>query len=789
VRKVANLKGPPPADVVPIKLKSDPVVPMPEPVEVPSALKSMGEPDAVWVYRMPDGSAYGAVARWNTATGKEVRPIIWDGEKFVTSGFGSNRPLLNSELASSVPIAPILVVEGEKTADAAARYTPPGWVTVTWSGGAEAWSKSEWSSLSGHPVVIWPDNDEPGLRAASGIQVQLSRLGIESAVVMPPPSFPQAWDLADDIPAGSPKMLTDMMRIALKRVAVLELDEPKLPARSAPPADPDELEDAELRYRALGYDEQTYFIMPYAQQQVHDYTTSQLMNPQGCLEIVNELGHWQELFGDNKGRVDWVAAGSHIMRECTEAGVYDPAKIRERGVWMDRKRAVLHTGDSILVEGAAVNPAKFRSEFIYPRRPVLFEEWDGLDNAAPDSLGRIIREACNKVRWEKAIYGDLLAGWIATAIVCGGLQWRTHAWITGNQGSGKTTVVNQIAGACLGTLAIYPVGESTEAGIRQSVRNDARPVVFDESEATKNKEERRAAVIQLMRQSSSETRGRIMKGTVNHKAVSFTLRSAFLMSSIGVGLKEAADLTRTAVLTVRPPDAITPVQREAQEKQWREFMAACASVPYTAPQQLLARQVNNLKTLRANIEVFKEVIAVSMGNRRLGDQLGTLLAGCHSLISSGEMTTHLAETYLEKYDWGEFTEVKAQREDLALLHHLTGSMVRVETLSSGTQERLVGELIEIAFRHTNDSRVSEEAASAVLKRHGMKVDTRKGGVWIGMSVQNINRIMQSSDYYEGWQKVLERHPYAQRSESPVKFAGQTSRALFLPKQEFVQLEG
>lgn len=765
---------------------------MPEPVEIPATLKSMGEPDAVWVYRMPDGTAYGAIARWNTEAGKEVRPIIWDGERFITSGFGAGRPLLNSEMVSSVPIAPVLVVEGEKTADAAAKYAPPGWVVVTWSGGTAVWDRTDWSSLDGHPVVIWPDNDEPGLKAASGIQVQLSRLKIKSAMVMPPPSFPQAWDLADDIPAGSPKMLTDMMRIALKRVAILELDEvapPQKVAKLKPPVAPVELEDADLQYRALGYDEQTYFIMPYAQQQVHDYTTAKLMSAQGCLEIVNDLGHWQDHFGDNKGRVDWVSAGSHLMRECTNAGVYDPAKIRERGVWMDNKRAVLHTGDAILVEGTSVNPAKFRSEFIYPRRPVLFEEWDGLDHASPDSLGRTIREACNKVRWEKAIYGDLLAGWIATAVVCGGLQWRTHAWITGNQGSGKTTVVNQIAGACLGGLAIYPIGESTEAGIRQSVRNDARPVVFDESEATKNKEERRAAVIQLMRQSSSETRGRIMKGTISHQAVSFTLRSAFLMSSIGVGLKEAADLTRTAVLTVRPPDAITPHQREAQEKQWREFMSACASVPHTAPQQLLARQVNNLKTLRSNIEVFKEVIAVSMGNRRLGDQLGTLLAGCYSLISSGEMTTALAEKYLAKYEWGEFTETRAQREDLALLHHLTGSTIRVETMNHGTQERLIGELIEIAFRHTDDKRVSEDIASSTLKRYGMKVDHQKGGVWIGLSVQSLNRVMQGSDYYEGWQKVLERHPYAQRSESPVKFAGQTSRALFIPKQEFVQLEG
>jgi hypothetical protein len=57
------------------------VVPMPDPIEVPASLiKSLGEPEQMWVYRTADGSAYGAVARWNPeGSKKEVRPIVWDG--------------------------------------------------------------------------------------------------------------------------------------------------------------------------------------------------------------------------------------------------------------------------------------------------------------------------------------------------------------------------------------------------------------------------------------------------------------------------------------------------------------------------------------------------------------------------------------------------------------------------------------------------------------------------------------------------------------------------------------
>lgn len=181
---------------------SAPCVPMPEPLKVPNSLSKMGEPNNRWIYRMPNGEPYGAVARWDKANErKQIRPIIWDGTDFVTAGFGKNRPLLNSHMASSSPLAPVLIVEGEKTLDAASGYVPDGWVVVTWQGGANAWGHTDWTSLAGHPCVIWPDNDEAGIDAASGIQDHLCSLGISSAVIELP-NVSDGWDLADELQDG-----------------------------------------------------------------------------------------------------------------------------------------------------------------------------------------------------------------------------------------------------------------------------------------------------------------------------------------------------------------------------------------------------------------------------------------------------------------------------------------------------------------------------------------------------------------------------------------------------------
>jgi len=152
-----------------ITAKAEIVTPMPEPVVIPESLrKSLGpEPDAMWIYRMADGAAFGAVARWNPpGARKEIRPIVWDGKKFLTSGFGKERPLYNGDLLAASPTAPVLIVEGEKAADGAAQYVPEGWVITTWQGGAKAVDQTDWSLLAGHSCVVWPDNDTPGIEAA-----------------------------------------------------------------------------------------------------------------------------------------------------------------------------------------------------------------------------------------------------------------------------------------------------------------------------------------------------------------------------------------------------------------------------------------------------------------------------------------------------------------------------------------------------------------------------------------------------------------------------------------------
>ncbi|HVA81931.1 MAG TPA: hypothetical protein VNF29_13470, partial [Candidatus Binataceae bacterium] len=89
----------------------------------------------------------------------------------------------------------VLIVQGEKTADAARRMLPE-WVVVTSAGGDHRVSTkySDWSPVVNRATrkVVWPDNDKSGMGAASEVS-----LIVGAEIVTPDPAWRQAWDLAD----------------------------------------------------------------------------------------------------------------------------------------------------------------------------------------------------------------------------------------------------------------------------------------------------------------------------------------------------------------------------------------------------------------------------------------------------------------------------------------------------------------------------------------------------------------------------------------------------------------
>ena len=93
-------------------------------------------------------------------------------------GFPQPYPLYNLDKLSAHPDKPVLVVEGEKSADAAEKLFPDTWLPRACMA-LGALDKADLSPLHGREVFIWPDNDEAGQKYANDIAQRL--LSIENA--------------------------------------------------------------------------------------------------------------------------------------------------------------------------------------------------------------------------------------------------------------------------------------------------------------------------------------------------------------------------------------------------------------------------------------------------------------------------------------------------------------------------------------------------------------------------------------------------------------------------------
>jgi len=153
-------------------------------------------------YRTPDGAEYARVYRYPEARpGRKADPYTLrnTGEYAGTWTHRAPRnrwPYRIEDLSESVPV---VIVEGEKCADSLAGLAE-GFGVLSWLGGSGAVLRTNWESLSGREVILWPDADDPGREAMARLAGELDRIGAaEVLMVDPEEERPDGWDVADAI--------------------------------------------------------------------------------------------------------------------------------------------------------------------------------------------------------------------------------------------------------------------------------------------------------------------------------------------------------------------------------------------------------------------------------------------------------------------------------------------------------------------------------------------------------------------------------------------------------------
>lgn len=380
-----------------------------------------------------------------------------------------------------------------------------------------------------------------------------------------------------------------------------------------------------------------------------------VLDPLGQLRILTNLGQnelrmlfgrycgWLDRhfpqFDKNKGWKGFQAqyAQQALYQAAGSKPVFDTRdRVRGLGCWKDDEgRLIQHLGNVVLVDGAEHEPGEI-GEHVYPGRPKVPPPIpDARDIEMPAANGGTVKMNAGEVvfehfaswRWARGdLDARLLLGQLGCAILGGALDWRPHAFITGDAGTGKSTLQEHYKKVLPGRLA--STVDATPAALRQIINQDAIGVSFDEIEADYTNDQA-VHVMKLARTAASG--GTVYRGGQDHKAADFQLRGCFLFSAIIPPSMRMQDMQRITFLRLYPLPKGQKLAKRS-EADWRKL-----------GQRLAWRMADGWERFEETREVYEQALMDKGGHAQRGArQFGTLLAAADLLLFDSVPTADVA---------------------------------------------------------------------------------------------------------------------------------------------------
>lgn len=535
-------------------------------------------------------------------------------------------------------------------------------------------------------------------------------------------------------------------------------------------------EGAEKHFRPLGYDGDQFFFMTARGQQVRALSANKLGRKTELMTLA-PLDWWEREFAEDSGfsgrSVDMAA--NYLIQRSLDAGVFSLDQRRGRGVWRDGGRIVVHAGDRLYIDGKATDLMRAETECVYERQSAIPLK---LSDPLPTEESKALLRVGELLNFETNTMGRLMAGWIVVSLASGALTWRPHTLLIGGKGTGKTTILSAIQ-ALLSPFGLSVTGGTTEAGLRQALGADALPVLFDEAEGDSQKAlAMMDGLLSLMRHSSAGHDARVIKGGADGRANSSVIQSCFMLSAIRDPVTQAADQSRITALSLRKGDAIANAK---WKRETRPLMEAVTRSEWV--RRFHARVLLNLPRLLESIEVYRERASAFFNDARMGDQVGTLMAGAWLLESDRLPTDGDATRDLDTLPWDEQEAVLEDASDeAACLRAILEAHVRVDAEAGWHGEVTVGELVAAnpvgGLPHLGANASDVQRA---LGMYGIKVEHEQRRILISNTNGMLARkIMAHTPWPKGWGKILARLDGAVKPDKPIKIQGYTTRVVAVP---------
>lgn len=414
-----------------------------------------GQPAAWWTYFDEQGRVLGHIARYEPA-GERKQIVPWtyaEGEGWGMGQWNDPRPLYGLDrLANNEK--PVLLVEGEKAADAAHQIAGHVYAVLTWPGGAQAYKKVDWSPIAGRKVLLWPDSDEPGIKAMRGIAGIIDSPEIKIIKVDPTDN---GWDADDALHDGM-----DWAKFKAWAVPLVELvdlsqpePEPPKPKREAPKAEQKPAKTEPAAPKPKRERPQLTVVEGNTARKVEPHLEPGYWQTKPWAEhiIVNDKGVAKPLFANAVAALrfdpDWQGVIGFDNFALRSAVLKTNAFGLPVGTWLDAYDYIvcewlqrLGIGVTTQAATAAVEAIAHEHGF-HPLQDYLNGlTWDGIER-----IEHWLVDICNATDsdYTRAIGSKWLIGAVARALNPG-CKMDTALVFEGKQGAGKSTVFAILGG-------------------------------------------------------------------------------------------------------------------------------------------------------------------------------------------------------------------------------------------------------------------------------------------------------------------------------------------------------
>ena len=736
-----------------------------------------------WAYRNEAGDVQLVDIRFEGGErDKNVMSFYYDGKAVRSKSYPI--VLYNLDKIVDNPDTPILIHEGAKCAEAA--ETIPGFIHTAWNGGAKKCQFIDWTPLKDRDVFIWPDDDEPGIDAAFMIKEYLPQAKIIPPSVRARDIKEKGADIVEVLQVAPPEEIAKYILscTGLEEFVPKGVESPVLPPDDSPESSHGVDSTPDGTDENYGDDLDTGFKMPFRILGTADdgkgyfldrhnrlYATKLDSLNKGKLLMIAPVIFWRSNYS-HEGKMSWDNASDEMIELCGAVD-FDTDGIRGRGAWRDHDKICYNDGHIV------TGPHNKKKLYLKKKQKDI-----GITSEPIEKNVLIkMQVAIESLSFQTAADSVRCMAWATIAPFGGALPWRPAFLLTGDSGSGKTTVANHI----IRPLAVpewLDGGETTVAGVRGSTKNDTEPVIFEEAESGSDKRGRnREELFSLMVSSTSDDAPDARKGTKDQGFTSYGMRKMFGFISISTEVTSAAALNRLVWINMESANDSADTW-QAKESNLIEIMT---------PDNCKALRARTWKLLPDILKMVKPVARVIQAATKKDYRfahaesilLSTYFVVWRNIKDPG--ASDIADFIDEFYDWQPPEEMRDETAEIidrlldesVQIHNSRGVYLPIRIilramstgeLETGRDTDLDGMKLLTKSELTNYKRT--------VHRYGISLVHGTSDIAIATNHHEVRKILGRGN---GYQRQLWRHKDLVDKNRKVNIAGKTRTCVVLSK--------